>query len=212
LLSVAPHNCSRQFQPNTEAMKRYRPDPTRPEEPAPTDRRGSAAARRGQIDYSIIPELGDEFFTKARRMLPEIDWSKCPDAESIPGKMSGAWCLKGTSIRCIDITGQFEAGRTPEEIAGLDIYPELDVDVVRRVLAFTQKPIRWVVRRKAALVAAIKAGEITLEEACRRYQLTEEEIRAWQRAYEDVHGLPGLRATRLQRYRPREPRQPRRRS
>jgi hypothetical protein len=71
---------------------------------------------------------------------------------------------------------------------------------------------RWVVRRKAAVVAAVQAGKITLEEACRRYQLTEEEFRAWQRAY-DNHGLPGLRATRLQQYRthgsPR-PRRPRR--
>ena len=68
------------------------------------------------------------------------------------------------------------------------------------------------VRRKAAVVTAVQGGKITLEEALRRYQLTEEEFRAWQRAY-DAHGLPGLRATRLQRYRtpssPR-PRRPRR--
>ena len=71
---------------------------------------------------------------------------------------------------------------------------------------------RWVVRRKAAVVAAVQGGRITLEEALRRYQLTEEEFRTWQRAY-DTHGLPGLRATRLQQYRtpssPR-PRRPRR--
>ena len=68
---------------------------------------------------------------------------------------------------------------------------------------------RWVVRRKAAVVAAVQAGKITLEEACRRYQLTEEEFRGWQRAYE-AHGLPGLRATRLQQYRPPTPSRPRR--
>jgi Protein of unknown function (DUF1153) len=71
---------------------------------------------------------------------------------------------------------------------------------------------RWVVRRKAAVVAAVEGGKITLEEALRRYQLTEEEFRAWQRAY-DAHGLPGLRATRLQQYRPPpspRPRRPRR--
>ena len=64
---------------------------------------------------------------------------------------------------------------------------------------------RWVVRRKAAVVAAVQSGKITLEEACQRYQLTEEEFRSWQRAYE-AHGLPGLRDTRLQQYRsPRSP-------
>ena len=37
---------------------------------------------------------------------------------------------------------------------------------------------RWVVRRKAAVVAAVQGGKITLAEACRRSQLTEEEFRA----------------------------------
>ena len=59
---------------------------------------------------------------------------------------------------------------------------------------------RWVVRRKAAVVAAVQSGKLTLEEACRRYNLSEEEFRGWQRAFE-AHGLPGLRATRLQQYR-----------
>jgi transposase-like protein len=69
---------------------------------------------------------------------------------------------------------------------------------------------RWVVRRKAAVVAAVQSGKITLEEACRRYNLSEEEFRTWQRAFE-AHGLAGLRATRLQQYRtPPSPR-PRRR-
>jgi transposase-like protein len=68
---------------------------------------------------------------------------------------------------------------------------------------------RWVVRRKAAVVAAVQSGKITIEEACRRYNLSEEEFRAWQRAFE-AHGLPGLRATRLQQYRTL-PARPRRR-
>ena len=64
---------------------------------------------------------------------------------------------------------------------------------------------RWVVRRKAVVVAAVQSGKITLEEALRRYQLTEEEFREWQSAFE-AHGLPGLRATRLQQYRSPSPR------
>jgi transposase-like protein len=68
---------------------------------------------------------------------------------------------------------------------------------------------RWVARRKAAVVAAVQGGKITLEEACRRYNLSEEEFREWQRAFE-AHGLPGLHATRLQQYRTSHS-QPRRR-
>jgi endonuclease/exonuclease/phosphatase family metal-dependent hydrolase len=58
---------------------------------------------------------------------------------------------------------------------------------------------RWVVRRKAAVVAAVRAGVITLQEVYRRYQLSEEEFLAWQRAFE-AHGPPGLRSTRVQQY------------
>jgi hypothetical protein len=61
---------------------------------------------------------------------------------------------------------------------------------------------RWVVRRKAAVVAAVLAGVMTIEEACRRYQLSEEEFLAWQRAFE-AHGLRGLRATHIHFYRNR---------
>ena len=68
---------------------------------------------------------------------------------------------------------------------------------------------RWVIRRKAAVVVAVRSGKITMEEALRRYQLTEEEFLSWQRAFE-THGLAGLRATRVQQYRgSRPPRGPR---
>jgi hypothetical protein len=59
---------------------------------------------------------------------------------------------------------------------------------------------RWVIRRKAEVVAAVRGGLLSLDEACRRYTLTVEEFLAWQRAI-DRHGLAGLRATRLQQYR-----------
>jgi hypothetical protein len=60
--------------------------------------------------------------------------------------------------------------------------------------------IRWVARRKAAVVAAVRAGKITFEEACSYYQLSEEELLGWQHAI-DAHGLRGLSVTRLQGYR-----------
>jgi hypothetical protein len=61
-------------------------------------------------------------------------------------------------------------------------------------------PQRWVIRRKAEVVAAVRGGLLSLEEACARYILTVEEFLAWQRAI-DKHGLAGLRTTRVQQYR-----------
>jgi hypothetical protein len=59
---------------------------------------------------------------------------------------------------------------------------------------------RWVTRRKAVIVNAVRTGVISLEEVCRRYGLSVEEFHAWECAI-DTHGVPGLRVTRLQIYR-----------
>jgi hypothetical protein len=59
---------------------------------------------------------------------------------------------------------------------------------------------RWVIRRKAEVVAAVRGGLLSLEEACQRYTLTVEEYLSWQASI-DEHGLAGLRTTRIQQYR-----------
>ncbi|MFZ5749264.1 MAG: DUF1153 domain-containing protein [Pseudomonadota bacterium] len=59
---------------------------------------------------------------------------------------------------------------------------------------------RWVVRRKAEVVAAVNGGLLTVDEVCERYSLTVEEFAGWQRAI-DRSGMPGLRVTRIQHYR-----------
>ncbi len=59
---------------------------------------------------------------------------------------------------------------------------------------------RWVVRRKAQVVAAVRDGLLSLEDACRRYDLSAEEFRGWERAL-STHGLRGLQTTRLGHYR-----------
>ncbi len=59
---------------------------------------------------------------------------------------------------------------------------------------------RWVSRRKAEVVAAVRNGLLSLEEACRRYNLSQEEFMSWQRLI-DSHGMAGLRSTRLKDYR-----------
>jgi hypothetical protein len=58
---------------------------------------------------------------------------------------------------------------------------------------------RWVVRRKAEVVAAVNGGLLSVDEVCERYRLTVEEFAAWQRAV-DRSGMPGLRVTRIQHY------------
>lgn len=59
---------------------------------------------------------------------------------------------------------------------------------------------RWVVRRKAEVVAAVEGRLLTIDEACERYSLTLEEFASWQRSIERS-GMNGLRITRSQQYR-----------
>ena len=58
---------------------------------------------------------------------------------------------------------------------------------------------RWVVRRKAEVVAAVSGGLLSVDEVCERYSLSVEEFAGWQRAV-DRSGMPGLRVTRIQHY------------
>lgn len=69
-------------------------------------------------------------------------------------------------------------------------------------LADLPKPntVRWVIRRKAEVVSAVRGGLLTLEGACERYGLSSEEFLTWQRSIES-HGIAGLRTTRVQQYR-----------
>lgn len=59
---------------------------------------------------------------------------------------------------------------------------------------------RWVVRRKAEVVAAVNGGLLTVDDVLERYTLTLEEFASWQRAV-DRSGMQGLRVTRIQHYR-----------
>ena len=58
---------------------------------------------------------------------------------------------------------------------------------------------RWSARRKAAVVTAVRSGTVSLEEACRRYHLSEEEFCAWEReigiTQSPVYGSPDCKYT-----------------
>jgi hypothetical protein len=73
-------------------------------------------------------------------------------------------------------------------------------DIITLVDLPSPDTTRWVIRRKAEVVLAVHGGLLSLDDACRRYQLTAEEFSAWQHAIER-HGLLGLRSTHLKDYR-----------
>ncbi len=87
------------------------------------------------------------------------------------------------------------------ELLGDKILPCTSATVIDLPPADTK---RWVARRKAVIVNAVRSGAVSLEEVCRRYELSVEEFLAWQRAIE-THGVAGLRVTRLQIYRDTPP-------
>jgi uncharacterized protein (DUF433 family) len=48
--------------------------------------------------------------------MASLDWSQCPAVESIPGKVSGAWVLKGTRTPVQVLFENLEAGMSIDEV------------------------------------------------------------------------------------------------
>lgn len=59
---------------------------------------------------------------------------------------------------------------------------------------------RWVARRKATVVAAVDNGLLEASEACKLYQISDEELDLWRSAVHK-HGAAALRVTAIQKYR-----------
>ena len=65
--------------------------------------------------------------------MAALDWSQCPAVESVPGKLSGAWVLKGTRMPVQTVFENLEAGMSLGEITEVfDVTPE----EVRAVIHF----------------------------------------------------------------------------
>jgi uncharacterized protein (DUF433 family) len=48
--------------------------------------------------------------------MATLDWSQCPAVESIPGKVSGAWLLRGTRTPVKVLFENPEAGMSIDEV------------------------------------------------------------------------------------------------
>jgi uncharacterized protein (DUF433 family) len=53
---------------------------------------------------------------EGEQIMASLDWSQCPAVESIPGKVSGAWVLKGTRTPVKVLFENLEAGMSIEEL------------------------------------------------------------------------------------------------
>jgi uncharacterized protein (DUF433 family) len=66
--------------------------------------------------------------------MAALDWSQCPAVESVPGKMSGAWVLKGTRMPVSAIFENLEAGANIDDI--MEWFDGLDREQVKAVIEF----------------------------------------------------------------------------
>jgi Protein of unknown function (DUF1153) len=74
------------------------------------------------------------------------------------------------------------------------------MDVFDQVAELPSIAQRWTARRKASVIAAVRAGWLPVEDVCQLYNLSVDELLAWERDI-DRNGVPGLRVTRYQIYR-----------
>jgi uncharacterized protein (DUF433 family) len=68
-----------------------------------------------------------------------IDWSQCPVVESVPGKVSGAWVLKGTRMPVSAIFENLEAGANIDDI--MEWFAGLDRKQVEDVIEFAVRSL-----------------------------------------------------------------------
>jgi len=71
--------------------------------------------------------------------MATLDWSQCPVVESIPGKVSGAWVLKGTRMPVSAIFDNITAGANIDDI--MDWFPGLDRTQVITVIDFAARSL-----------------------------------------------------------------------
>jgi uncharacterized protein (DUF433 family) len=76
---------------------------------------------------------------KEGKNMAALDWSQCPAVESVPGKMSGAWVLKGTRMPVSAIFENLEAGASIDHI--MEWFDGLDREQVKAVIEFAARTL-----------------------------------------------------------------------
>lgn len=93
------------------------------------------------VKTGLAPErLLEEALTgyDAGRMAA-LDWSQCPAVEQVPGRVSGAWVLRGTRMPVATIFENLEAGANIDDI--LEWFDGLDGEQVKAVIDFAARSL-----------------------------------------------------------------------
>ncbi len=86
-----------------------------------------------------LPKRNKKLRWKQGTTMGTLDWSKCPAVESIPGKVSGAWVLKGTRMPVAAIFENLEAGANIDDI--LEWFDGIDREQVKAVIKFAARSL-----------------------------------------------------------------------
>lgn len=71
--------------------------------------------------------------------MAALDWSQCSAVESVPGKVSGAWVLRGTRMPVSTIFANLEAGANIDDI--MQWFDGLNRDQIRAVIDFATRSL-----------------------------------------------------------------------
>jgi uncharacterized protein (DUF433 family) len=71
--------------------------------------------------------------------MANLDWAQCDAVESIPGKVSGAWVLRGTRMPVSAIFENIAAGASLDDI--MEWFDGLDRDQVKAVIDFAARSL-----------------------------------------------------------------------
>ena len=71
--------------------------------------------------------------------MASLDWSQCTAVESVPGKVSGAWVLKGTRMPVSAIFENLEAGASLDDI--MEWFDGLNREQVKAVIEFAARSL-----------------------------------------------------------------------
>lgn len=71
--------------------------------------------------------------------MAALGWSKCAAVESVPGKLSGAWVLKGTRMPVSAIFENLAAGANIDDL--MEWFDGLDRDQVKALIEFAARSV-----------------------------------------------------------------------